>query len=43
MRSKQGFHKEVEAIDVEITRATKYGEQQCENDTIIIEISTSIP
>ena len=43
MKSKQGFHKEIEAIDVDITRATEYGEQQCEIDTRIIGISTSIP
>ena len=30
MKSKRSHHKEVEAIDADITEATQYGEQQCE-------------
>ena len=30
MKSKRSHHKTAEAIDVDITRATQYGEQQCE-------------
>ena len=30
MKSKQGFHKEAEAINEDITQATQYGKQQYE-------------
>ena len=31
MKSKRGNHKEAEPIDEDTTKATQYGEQQCEN------------